>query len=498
MANPAKDARDKMQAVWPGASVSARGRRSITHQHPTEQRRFALDTSIGPLHYGVGEDQEIDTAWEAGEIQDQPWLWKMVKNNFHIFLGPGTTEFDAGQIIKYVHVDSGEDVTFEVQQLQWTNDLDQIEAIADPQQVSHTSIVDDTVFWDGAFGPGLDFRWQVQTARLAKYLMIQNAGAIGTPPQFIIDGGNPVLRLQFIFQKSAGIDIYIDDVLWDEKSNNPQTTEGNVEFRLELTGEPLWWFKMPSAEDGSGNESPQLIQRFRKTGANLFIEIRVPWTWLQAASYPIVIDPTIDESITNGNYDAHEATRDADYSGTTTLVAVVSHTSEGFNFVGGIVFDGVAINSGDTVTSAYVEGYVYSETWDDANYDIFGEDEDDPNDFPTESDVVNRTPTSASVAVIEDEVGIGYHGNAYDITSIINEIKARGGWSSGNNIGFLLWGNTDVIKSTRYRSYEGDSSNPFKLHIVYTAGNGGRTTHNTDPYGLGMAIGVSRTFKVHG
>ena len=34
--------------------------------------------------------------------------------------------------------------------------------------------------------------------------------------------------------------------------------------------------------------------------------------------------------------------------------------------------------------------------------------------------------------------------------------------------------------------------------VVPGAPAAGRTTHNTDPYGLGMAVGVSRTFKVHG
>lgn len=34
--------------------------------------------------------------------------------------------------------------------------------------------------------------------------------------------------------------------------------------------------------------------------------------------------------------------------------------------------------------------------------------------------------------------------------------------------------------------------------MVPSIGEAGRTTKNTDPYGLGMAIGISRTFKVHG
>jgi hypothetical protein len=36
------------------------------------------------------------------------------------------------------------------------------------------------------------------------------------------------------------------------------------------------------------------------------------------------------------------------------------------------------------------------------------------------------------------------------------------------------------------------------VELKAAAGNGGRTTKNTDPYGLGVASGVSRTFKVHG
>ncbi len=32
--NPAAEARGKAQAIWPGASVSARTRNGIKHQHP--------------------------------------------------------------------------------------------------------------------------------------------------------------------------------------------------------------------------------------------------------------------------------------------------------------------------------------------------------------------------------------------------------------------------------------------------------------------------------
>ena len=53
MANPAADARAKVQANSPGASVSARGRKAITHQHPSHPNKFASDYHIGPIHYGA-------------------------------------------------------------------------------------------------------------------------------------------------------------------------------------------------------------------------------------------------------------------------------------------------------------------------------------------------------------------------------------------------------------------------------------------------------------
>ncbi len=475
MANPAAEARAKAQANWPGASVSERGRRSITHGHPTEPGRFMLDTHIGPIHYGAGEDQEIDSGWEAGGIPDLPWLWKMVKNDFNIFLGQGTTDFDSGQIVKYAHVDSGEDVTFEAQQLQWTNDLNQIEAIADPQQVSHTEMVDDTITWDGAFGSGLDFRWQIQTGRLAKYLTIQNAGVIGSPSQFIIDGGNPVLRLQFIFQKSAGVEIWIDDALWDEAGNNPQTTSGNVEFRLTSSGDPLWWFKAPQAEDNSQNDSPQLVQRFRKTGPNLLVEVRVPWSWLDSAVYPVEIDPTVDEQVGAGADDAHEQTNDTLFDGTNNRLSHNSNTVDGNTLQAGMRFQTVAVPKDATIGSGtYWEAYYQLTSNDDPDFDLWCEDVDDAVDFVSNADVVNRVKTAASAgpytATGLADPSAQYFGSGVDASAPIQEIVDRDSWASGQDLCVIIKGSTRTTLGARCRSFEGDAGNAAKLHIEYTTG----------------------------
>ncbi len=477
MTNPAADVRANAQTIWPGASVSARNRRSITHAHPTETGRFMLDAHIGPIHYGASEDQEIDSAWEAGGIPDLPWLWKMVKNDFNVFLGQGTTDFDSGQILKYVHVDSGEDVTFEAQQLQWTNDLDQIEAIADPQQVSHTALVDDTITWDGAFGTGLDFRWQIQTGRLSKYLTIQSAGDIGSPSQFIIDGGNPVLRLQFIFQKSLGTEIWIDEVLWDEAGNNPQTTSGNVEFRLASSGDPLWWFKMPQAKDNSQNDSPQLVQRFRKTGPNLLVEVRVPWSWLQTASYPVEIDPTVDEQVGAGDDDATEQNNNTNFSSTQIYQNLGASTTDANTLLGGMRFQTVAVPKNATIGSGtFWETFIFQQANDDADFDVFCEDVDDAVDFVSDADVTDRVRTSASAGpytetAIADPVGVWF-GSAIDCSGPIQEIVDRDGWATGQDICVIAKGSNRTTVSCRGRSYDGSTTEAAKLHIEYTTGGG--------------------------
>ncbi len=211
MTNPAADARAKAQANWPGASVFSRGRTAITHQHPTDPLKFASDYHIGPIHYGASEDQEIDTDWEAGGIPDQPWLWKMAKNDFNAYAMPGNDEFDAGQIIRYVDLVSGEEITFQPQQIQWSNDLDQIEAVADPATIAGT-VSGENLTWAAAYGAGIDFIWQAQTARMQKRITVDALATIGPPAQFILDGGNPYLKAPAIFQITSGIEIWIDGV----------------------------------------------------------------------------------------------------------------------------------------------------------------------------------------------------------------------------------------------------------------------------------------------
>jgi hypothetical protein len=476
MANLAKEARDKAQARWPGATVSARGRNAIVHLHPTDPRRGMIDTTIGPMHYGAGDNTEIDTAWEPSITQ--PWLWQMVEAAYNVYAGPGTTDFDAGQIIEYVHPASGETVAFQPQQIQWTNDLDMIQAIASPQPVS-SSIDDDTINWQGAYGPGLDFQWIAQTARLGKRLTIANLAAIGAPTQTIIDGGDPVLKLPFIFQKSNAIDIYIDGVLWDEKSNNPQESTGDVEFRLSATGEPLWWFKQAWVEDKSEDVTqPTITQRFRAQAQNLFVEILIPWAWLETAVYPVTVDPSVDYQIAASSDDA------AELSGTVYVNDIGARDINQAGEFYGFRWPGVTIPDGATIDTAEMDMVIAGSTADNPFHTLDFEDNDTPAAFTTgSSDISNRTGTTETLEFGDGSdlscPGEGAWLSALvtlpfpELKTIIQELVDSYDYSSGLAMVARLEGDLgDAGDHLRVRSYDFHSSVAAKLHIEYTEGGG--------------------------
>lgn len=477
MASPVKDAKAKHEASG-FSEIAERGKGYLKSKKPgTEQ--YALTTQIGKRgwHFGTGpfdESHEVDTAWVQDLTTRPPWRYKMVLADYNAFaFREATLGFNQGQLIEYVHPGSGEAINFQPTQLQWSNDLGQIEPIADPQSVSAT-VVDDTLLWTGAYGSGLDFRWQTQTARLFKALDINSLSDLGAPPQFIIDGGNPYLRLELLFQKSGAVDILVDGVLWDEKVNNPKTTANVIEFRLASTQETLWYFRQPLVWGNGGDENNQIspLMHVRKSAINLFVQIRVPWTWLESAVYPVIVDATVvDEQVGAGNSDAEEKTNNSNFAVGYTSINIRSHATN--SYAGGFHFSGVAIEG--TIDTAYIETYFYNASVDQPLADVYANDVDSAADFNTEADVAGRILTTATVAWGDgSDLGVGWWGSTVEIKTVVQEIVDRGSWASDNDIVIIIWARNTATHDANARSYEGNSSQAAKLHVEYTAGGATR------------------------
>jgi len=433
---------------------------------------YAWDGTIGAIHYEDAGWQEIDNIFEPAVA---PWDWEMLHAGYHIRV---KEDFTAGQIIEFEK--QGETVQLQPMALEWTNALDQIQPIAMPVNVSPiitNPVVDllpavgmtshqGTIRWNDAYGDGLDFEWKCSSTRLMKVLEIENLSKLTTPAQYILDGGNPVLRLNLIFDPSD-IDIYVDGSLWDKKAK--KQTFDVIEFRK--GGEILWGF-MPLRYWGSGegeDNEGQSIATLEKRGNKLYISIRVPYDWLQSAVYPVFIDVDVDEYVAGSAGDADERQDDLLFGYTAGYVYMSSNTNPNLSYVGGFHFPGVNISQGSIIgDGCYLAVDVYSTGYDDPLCDIYLENVDSADDFAATGDLVNRAKTEHFANWEDVGIGAGFR-NSPEMKEPIQDVISRLGWESGNDICCLVWGTSAAFGSFLADSYDSSPASAAKLHIEYSA-----------------------------
>lgn len=292
MANRASQIDAEVRAAHPGATVKRRGRSFIEFDLGGGKRLW--EGTIEPLHTKGGA--EIDTTW-VGAVA--PWSYQDASADYTAKI---KAAFSNAPLLQFTDNTSGAWVTLQPQALNWHNDLNQIQQISAVQGVT-ASLSDCVATWAGAYGAGRDFVYVSHPQRLVKKLRL--ASALPAPAQYIIDGGNPVLQLQFLLAWSTNATVWVDGQQWD-KSTAKRTTSA-IEFRV--NGTPVYRFDAPVATDVNGNTAAGLM-RVRKAGANLYVEVRTPYSWLQSAAYPVEIDPTLalqggadegDDSYINAN-----------------------------------------------------------------------------------------------------------------------------------------------------------------------------------------------------
>lgn len=459
MANPARGIRESIQASYPGASVIARGRNTITHR---AGQQVIIDSTPGPLHV-AGTETEIDTAWQP---VGGAWQYEMVAADFHAF---SRNQLGVGTMYRYLHPASGQYVEFQPLALNWVNDVDSRQQITQPQSVMGV-VSDDTITFPGGYGPGRHFAYQAQTARLRKLITIDSLAAL---PAATVTG-TAHLEIEFILSHSAGVTWYVNGAAWDRSTR--VITANQIEARDSL-GNALWTFDYPRAWDSAGNETVgQMVMR--RQGANRYVTVRVPKAWVDAAVYPIYLDPTIDPAV---GASADDASEDGDGDVTITDVGLLvgatastlhRYTMQRFN---------VTIPTGATIDASYVRWYFPDAGTDDTSCVIAGQDSATPAAGSAGTDtysISNRTKTTASVTWDADDIvgGAAGYGNSPSLNSIIQELEDSYDYSSGAYMALLtdIYGQAAAHNST-IRSYDGNSAQSPILHIEYTEAAGGVT-----------------------
>ncbi len=178
--------------------------------------------------------------------------------------------------------------------------------------------------------------------------------------------------------------------------------------------------------------------------------------------------PTINLQVSATADDAWERDTGAEFTSTSDNIYMVKGAS-GTRAGGGFRLQNVTLPRGSTITTAYLEMYVYSTSYDDASFTIYANKVTDAQDFSDDPDIWSRATTTASVLILEYSVQIGWFGSDYEIKTIIQEITDQPSWEYNSSLALLCLGTAGGTKALLVRAQDySDGSLAAKLYVEYT------------------------------
>ncbi len=447
--------------------VSKRTQNSKTYDLGTGQ--FSLDVSLAPVHYkDTGNNwQEIDNSFVAGTL---PVLYTMNKASYT--LNVLATTFNGGKLIEFVS--GGQSVGLQPSTLQWNSDTGQTQLISNPVAVvgsvvnrssnrlsGNISGNSGTITWTNAYGTGRSFEWSAGPNGIEKILTINAASNIPTPPTRVINGGNPVVQLSMIFTPSVGTNIYVNGTLWNKTTT--VTTSTDIEFR-DTIGNTLWYFPRLRYWDSGGNMgySPATL---RNVSGILYIDVKVPRTWLQTAVYPVYIDTNVDKSVAASANDGWGRSSDS------TMYPVYDNTYAGcltYYCTSWFRFTGITIPQSSTISSAYWRVYEMGSTAS-ALTKVYFVDANDPAAPTTYAELTGFTLTTNNIDWDGDPGANGWY-NSASLVSLVQELVTSYDYS--NEAMEIIHKDDGSANNQNQRWYQYDKSGGIyasELHIVYSS-----------------------------
>ncbi len=189
------------------------------------------------------------------------------------------------EVVKYVK--DGVEIGFQPVYLSYKNDLGQTQQLSSASSVNGAAS-ENSIIYEGIYGDGIDLKYVYTNYVLKELIYLQNFSVVSAPEQLILDGGNPVLDLDFVFTTNSD-SFVIDGAEWDMSTTI--TTENAVQVK-DSNGRVLYVLTEPYAYDANYDQA-RLKYQFKREGSKLYVVVMVPYRFLQEASYPVVIDPSI-------------------------------------------------------------------------------------------------------------------------------------------------------------------------------------------------------------
>jgi len=143
------------------------------------------------------------------------------------------------------------------------------------------------ILYSNAFGGLIGLTYEYQNAGLKEELVIQRRSSLPQLSTLSKDKAN--LDLDFLIDYSNDLDVYIKEELWD--GTNTKTSDT---IRLKKGNETIFIIKKPYAKDSNSESHRELlVYELKKELDGTHIIIKTPYSFLENATYPVKVDPTI-------------------------------------------------------------------------------------------------------------------------------------------------------------------------------------------------------------
>lgn len=211
--------------------------------------------------------------------------------------------------------------------------------------------------------------------------------------------------------------------------------------------------------------------------------------WSDDVTYPVMIDPTVNENITTGADDVIStwlgagATFGGFNAGNANMT--IGRTPGTIRLYGGFRFQTVAVPAGATIDAATLTFRVISLSGT-PNLNIFGNDTDDAPAWANPGNLAKNITQTTAVANPTWSSGAD---NNINVQSIVAEIVARAGWASNNDMAFGLFnaagaGSNFVVIA----GFEHATLTEARLSVDYTPGAGGGAVARALGRGLTQSV----------
>jgi cellulose synthase/poly-beta-1,6-N-acetylglucosamine synthase-like glycosyltransferase len=442
---------------------------------PTD--KFIWQGSLAPMYFqdAQGEWQDVQPTFTPSVRRISSFgdaAWEMAQNDYKLFIR-GDLNADE-PLVRYEAGNSEDWLEFSPQQLQWVDASGRVEPIATPN-MSSTATAGNEAKWSAAYGPGIDLRLISHADRVHEWLDI--AAPLPVPRTLDQESGDPVFEYTETLSYSRDLSIWIDGAEWDGSSEIE--TSNAVVFR-DGDGQVVFAFPAPSISDAAGKGS---TGQYRLVGddGSLAIAVRVPLSWLQDATYPLRIDPTIDRQVSASG-------DDADRWGATSF-SLTNELYLDYNDINqsdGMRWTNVAVPAGARIDSAYITVRAMNDPGAiTGGTTIYGQAHDDPSAFTDYTDYDARARTTANVHWQPSAWVSGTDYDSPDIKAVIQEIVDRSGWASGQSM--VLFLDADQVQDIHAESWDTNAAYAPKLHVEYSYGASvdaqvGASTDDVDRY----------------